>query len=174
MPSLYTLNTQVQTLIEELDALEQHPETAVTLNTEELMADIENTLIELFSAIDKKRESYVHVIRSTTAHAKNLRDEARHLSNRAKRMENLSEYLKHRLHDDMTASGEVRADAGIFKLRIATSPARVVLEVPAELLPKAYQKVAVTANTNALRAALKDGQQIDGAVLEQGTHLRIS
>ena len=176
MPSLYQLNHKVQELIAELDSLATDITSLelTTMKPEEIVADIEATIIETYEAIDKKREAYIHVIRNATADARALREEAKHLSTRAKRLETLATHLKDTLQFDMMGNGEVTATAGIFKLRVAKSPVRVELECPPELLPKCFQKVAVSANTNALRKALKDGDKVPGAKLHQGTHLRIS
>ena len=176
MPSLYRLNEKVRELIVELDAFET--ETAsleVTgLKPEEVISDIVSTLDELYEQLDAKRASYCHVIRNAVADADALRTEAKHLNTRAKRLETLAAHLKDVLHYDMLSNGEVQAQAELFRLRVAKSPVRVELEIEPELLPRAYQKVAVSANTNAIRQELKDGGTVPGAKLVQGSHLRIS
>ena len=174
--SLYKLNAKVRELVLELDQLEYAPNTAdlTELKPEEVIADIVCTLDELYTAIDAKRENYCKLIRSATADAKALRAEAKHLVERAKRQEALAAHLKDTLQFEMMSTGEVTSTAGLFKLRISKSPVRVELSVEPELLPKCFQKVAVSPNTNALRQALKDGDVIPGANLVQGTHLRIS
>ena len=176
MPSLYKLNEKVQELITELDSIEtEQPRLEIAgLKPEEVIAELESTLTDLFDSIDRKREGYIHVIRGATADAQALRAEAKHLLTRAKRQEKLAEHLKASLQFDMMSKGEVTATAGVFKIRVSKSPVRVELTVEPELLPKCFQKVAVSANTNALRQALKDGDVIPGANLVQGSHLRIS
>ena len=176
MPSLYQLNRQVSELIEELDALdtETAPTDIVQLKPDEIIADIESTLTELFQAIEEKRSAYVHVIKNAVTDAKVMRAEAKRLVERAKRQERLAEQLKTTLMLDLTESGEIAAEAGIHRIRIAKSPQRVELDVAPELLPKAYQRISVSPNTNAIRQAIKDGQIVEGAKLTQGTHLRIT
>ena len=166
--SLYQLNARVLELVAEIDTAEASDDT-------ETVIALEETLAELYPAIDAKRESYIHVIRSAEAQAAVLQDESRRLSHRAKAMKGLATHLKGVVLADMESNGEVTANAGIFRLRASQSPARVNLLVPAEMLPRAYQKVAVSANLNALKKALKDGHPVEGAELEtDNKHLRIS
>lgn len=162
----YEFNARVLELIAEIDSAEAQ-------DSAELVAELEATLTELYPAIDAKRESYVHVVRSAEAQASALREESRRLAQRAHKMQTLAKRLKQVVHDDLGANGEVSAHAGIFRLRIAQSPPRVKLQVPPERLPRQFQKVSVSANTNAIRQALQDGQSVEGAELEKGTHLRI-
>ena len=164
--SLYELNSRAMEIVVEI-------EIATAEENEELIAQLEATLAELSPAIDKKRESYVHVIRSADAHAKALRDEAKRLTDRARQMENLAKRLTHALHQDMVNNGEVKAKAGLFQLRIANNPYRVKLSIPVEALPEEYREVSYHANTQMLRDALKNGIEVDGAELTRGTHLQI-
>lgn len=164
--SLYQLNEKVMELVVEIEA-------ATAAENDALIAELEATLAELVPAINKKRESYVHVIKSSQAHAKMLRDEARQLNARAKQMENLAVRLTDTLHADMQKNGEVRAQAGLFQLRIANSPPRLVLSIPSNKLPEEYTDVRIVADTLAIREALKNGIEIEGAKLVRGTHLLI-
>ena len=164
--TLYQLNSEIKTLLAEIETAEAEEDTAA-------VAALEAALNAQFTAIDKKRESYCHVIRSVDAQAKALREESKYLALRAKHMERLSQRLKDAVHEDMASTGEVRADAGIFTLRIAASPEKVEVEVPAEFLPPQYQNVKVTPNSKALKDALKNGVDVEGCYLTQGTHLRI-
>ena len=164
--SLYQLNEQILELVVEIEAAE-------TAGDTELIAELEETITQTFTAIDAKRERYCEVIRTADAQSKALREEARRFSARAKNMDALSKRLKLSLQEDLEKFGEVRAEAGKFQLAITNSPQRVVLEIPVEMLPSRFQDVLVKMDTTALRKALQDGESVEGASLEQGTHLRI-
>ena len=164
--SLYQLNERAMELVVEIEA-------ATAEENDALVAELEATLAELTPAIDKKRESYIHVIKSSQAHAKALREESRRFAERAKQMENLATRLTDTVHQDMVDNGEVQATAGMFQLRVANSPWRVRVTVSAENLPDAYQKVSIDADTVSIREALKNGIDVEGAELTRGTHLRI-
>lgn len=164
--TLYELNERIAELVAEIDALDADVDA-------DTLEGLEKELDEQFIAIDRKREQYVFVIRSADAHAEALRAEARRLSQRAKNMEGVSKQLKGRLHQDMLETGEARANAGLFTLTVAKSPVSVKLEVLPEQLPVEYQRVSILSNTARIKQALKDGETIEGASLEQNTHLRI-
>ena len=164
--TLYELNARIAELVEEIDALD------ADVDVDTLKA-LEEELDEQFIAVDRKREQYCFVIRSADAHAKALREEARQLSQRAKNMEGVSKRLKDRLHDDMVSTGEGRANVGVFTLTVAKSPVSVKLEVLPEQLPLEYQRVSILSNVARIKQALKNGHTIEGATLEQNTHLRI-
>ena len=164
--TLYELNERIRELVADIDALDAD----VDIDT---LKALEAELDAQFVAVDRKREQYVYVIRSAEAHAESLRSEARRLSQRAKNMEGLSKRLKSRLHEDMTSSGEVRANVGVFTLTIAKSPVSVKLEVLPEQLPLEYQRVSILSNVARIKMALKNGETIEGASLEHNTHLRI-
>ena len=164
--SLYEINQQIMELVAEIDDAE-------AVGNDALIEELESTISELFPALDKKRESYVRVIRSSDAHANSLREESRRLARRAKNMENLSTRLKQTLHDDLATKGEVKADAGIFRLSVAQSPPKVQMSVRPEQLPIEFQIVSVSANTALLKKALQDDRNVNGVELVRGTHLRI-
>ena len=164
--SLYALNEECMELVAEIEA-------ATADENDALVAELEEKLGELAPAIDKKRESYIHVIRSSQAHAKGLREESRRFAERAKQMENLAKRLTDVIHEDMVDNGETRATAGMFQLRVANSPQRVQITVPVEDLPEMVQQVSYSADMGLLRDILKGGAEIEGAELVQGTHLRI-
>ena len=164
--SLYEINQQIMEIVAEIDDAE-------SVGDDELIAELESTISELFPALDNKRESYVRVIRSSDAHASALRDESRRLARRAKNMENLSTRLKRTLHDDLATKGEVKADAGVFRLSVAQSPPKVEMSVRPEQLPIEFQIVSVSANTALLKKALQEDRNVNGVELVRGTHLRI-
>ena len=164
--SRYQINEQILELIVEIDAAEASENT-------ELVAKLEASLRALYPALDKKREAYVHVIRSAAAHASALRTESNRFAKRARNMQNLSKRLKQALHDDLAENGEIRADAGVFRLAIANSPPSVKLSVAPEKLPIEFQVVSVSANTALIGKELRSGQSVEGAELVRRTHLRI-
>ena len=164
--SLYQLNAEVMEIVLSIEAAELH-------ECDELIEDLIDELEEAQDAIAKKRESYVHVLRSAEAQANALREESTRFLARARAMENLSKRLKQALHDDLVEKGEDCADAGIFKLGIYQSPPKVVFRVPIENLPSEYKKVTVRADTSAISDTIRNGGEVEGAELDYGTHIRI-
>ena len=72
----------------------------------------------------------------------------------------------------MIQHGEKQTNAGKFRLSRRRGPSRVVLHIDAVDLPEAYQHI--TADRNALRRALSNGEAIEGVELEPTEHIRIT
>lgn len=164
--SLYQLKERVMELVVEIESAEIHQDT-------ELIGELMDELEDATAAIDKKREAYIHVIRSAEAQANAIKEEVRRFTARMTNLQNLAKRLKTALHEDLLETGEVNAEAGIFRLQVYNSPPSVVFQVPPEMLPAKYRKVKVLPDTAAINLDLRKGIEVEGAKLHQGTHLRI-
>ena len=128
----------------------------------------------LYDTRDSKHEGYVHVIKNSVASAEGHQAVSDEFGARARALTNLAKRLKERLLDDMEQHDESVVNAGIFKIaRQRNSQPSLVLSIEAEELPSEYQKVTVEADNPVLKEALKAGEKIDGAELEDGEHIRI-
>ena len=86
--------------------------------------------------------------------------------------ENLSKRLKKVLVGDLSHHGEESVLAGDFKLTRKITDS-VKLHIDAEDLPAEYQRVKIEADKPELKRALKRGEEIDGAELEETEHIQI-
>ena len=141
-------------------------------------ADEVNALVEelddIYGAREAKHEGYVHVIKNALTAAEGHKAEADAFAARARALNNLAKRLKERLVDDLQSHDESVVNAGIFKIaRQRNSQPSVVLDVDAEDLPEAYQKVTVEADKDALKYAINAGEVIDGVNVVTGEHIRI-
>ena len=110
----------------------------------------------LYSERSEKHEDYIHVIRNAEMEAKALNT--------------LAKLLRGTLLDDMIQHGEKQNNVGTFRLS-RRNGARVVLHIDAGDLPEAYRRI--TADRNALRRALSEGEVIEGVEIEPTEHVRI-
>ena len=110
----------------------------------------------LYSERSEKHEDYIHVIRNAEMEAKALNT--------------LAKLLRGTLLDDMIQHGEKQNNVGKFRLS-RRNGARVVLHIDAGDLPEAYRRI--TADRNALRRALSEGEVIEGVEIEPTEHVRI-
>ena len=110
----------------------------------------------LYSERSEKHEDYIHVIKNAEMEAKALNT--------------LAKLLRGTLLDDMIQHGEKQNNVGKFRLS-RRNGARVVLHIDAGELPEAYRRI--TADTTALRRALRGGEVIEGVELEPTEHVRI-
>lgn len=164
MFTLYTLTADIQLKLNELEHVGVD-----TPEGEEIFDELE----ALFAHREAKHVAYIHVIRNAEAAAQALKAEAREFQARANSAEALAKQLKHRLMSDMAQHDEPSTEAGMFKLRRRLSPPAVHVLVPTEALPSEFHKVTVTPDKAALKAALAEGRNVEGAELKQGEHLRI-
>lgn len=146
----------------------------------ELTKDGERVLDAWFAEIEGDRQAkvdgYCALVREHELKASLRREESERLAKRATADENFAKRLKQRLKEHMEHVGTPRIDTPRFTVSIQKNGGLAPLDisVPATALPKAYQRVTVAADTEAIRAALAKGEQIEGVVLqERGSHLRI-
>lgn len=143
--------------------------------------DVEQAVDAWFEALsherDEKIDNYAALIQELEARARARKEEARRLSERARRDEDHAAYLKQRLmlffQDHRLKTIETRR----YRLTLQRSggKAPVVLKAEPEALPADYQRWKVSANLDAIREALEQGTELEFAELGERSHyLRIS
>ena len=131
-------------------------------------------LDSLYASRADKLVGYVKVIKNSLHASEGQKEIADLFDKRATALKNIAKRLKETLLADLEIHGEKSVTAGDFKIaRQKNSVPTLDIKVDAEALPEAYQIVEIEADTDALREALKRGEQIDGASLEKGEHIRI-
>jgi len=134
---------------------------------------IDDTLESIEGEIEDKAEGYGRVIAQLNADADALAAEIRRLQAKKKAAENAVDRMKHRLQESMDAIGTKTIQTRLFKFRIQKNPPKVVIDHP-EAVPEVYlipQDPKV--DTKGISEALKRGDTIAWAHLEQGESLRI-
>jgi hypothetical protein len=142
----------------------------------EVLEAVERYFGDLLELRDEKINRYVAFMREREARAKIRREEAARLAELARVDERKVDRLKSRLLAWMEGSGITKFETAHYKLSVSQNGGVVPLTITVdpEDLPKAFQKVEVKADTDALRKALEAGLDVPGASLGvRGTHLRI-
>lgn len=147
----------------------------------ELMEGEENaqTLIDTLECIDaeidSKADSIAKVSRYVNSDITALDDEIKRLQSRKKALENNDKNLKEYLKTQMEKINKDKIKGTLFTISIQKNPPSMVItdkeKIPAKFIDVIPSTTAV--NTTALKAALKNGEEIEGAELTQGTSLRI-
>ena len=165
--TLFGLTDEIKAIVADMIEAEIAGDTE---EVEALIAEID----ALYDAKETKRQGYVYVIKNSLSSAENHKGVAKEFDARAKAHINLAKRLKERLLFDMQASDEESVPAGEFRIkRQRNSQASLNVDVDAEALPEAYQRITIEADKDALRYALNAGEVIDGVNLETGEHIRI-
>ena len=137
-------------------------------------------LIATDEATEAKVERYVRVIRSREALAEMRKNEAKHLSERAKVAANEADRLKKSLFTALETLGRAKMEAGPFTVSIQANggvlPLIIAEGTTTEDVPEALVKTIVTKtiDNEQVRAKLEAGEELPFARLgERGRSLRI-
>jgi hypothetical protein len=166
--SLYAIRSEMEAVI---DAILDGGADSV-----EAQSALDAHLAGLDAALEDKAEDYAAMIQSLTLRADARKAEAARMRQLADTDAALADRLKQRLKEAMEATGKLKLDTPRFKLAVAGNGGKQPLEVAVEAsaLPEQFQAVAVTANKDAIRAALEAGNEVPGCtLLPRGTSLRI-
>lgn len=164
MASLYKLTTQ---MLEFMSFAEDED-----LDEQAVM----DTLEGMEGELDEKIEAYCKIIKNLEAEAEAVKKEAKRLSDKKKVIDNNITRLKTGIKAALDAMNRKEA-GGLLKAKICTNGGDlplVVTEQDATALPAQFQKVEISANNEAIRKALKDGEDLPFAHFgERGQYIRI-
>ena len=134
---------------------------------------IADTLESIGGEIEDKAENYAKVIANATAEADGLAKEIERLARRKKAIETNARRVKDTLQNAMVVTGKTKFKTSLFSFGIQKNPASLEIAegttIPERYLIPQEPKV----DKAAIKAALKDGEVIDGCTLVQGESLRI-
>ena len=144
------------------------------IDTEEYDEDmLMEILEELNDDIEVKAEGYAKVMKNLSAEAEALKKEEERLYARRKAKENAVSRMKKSLQEAMEATGKTKFKTELFSFNIQANAPSVMLHKDPVEIPAEYQKVTIEADKTAIKEALKRGEQLDFASLEQSASLRI-
>lgn len=166
---LYEITETIANMIEMLAEAQQNKD-------EDTAQACIDTLDSLEYDLSEKLERMSKIVRNYESDVKALKEEAKHLSDRAKTIERQATVLKDYMKQAMEKAGKTKVDAGIFKVSIQQNGGVKPLQIncdPSEL-PAEYQTLTVTANNEAIRKFLDEGGESDlFEYKDRGTSLRI-
>jgi len=106
------------------------------------------------------------------AESKAIKDAVKGMLVRAKALDNKADSFKRYISEAMTATGELKANDEYISLSFRKS---VVVEVDADVIDNRWmvEKVSISPDKLAIKKALQDGEEVDGAVLQINHNLQI-
>lgn len=137
---------------------------------------IQDTLEGESTELQAKIEDYGFVIRNMEAFADAMKVEEKRMADRRKAHENKVERIKEWLLTNMQACQITKIECPAFTIALRNNPPKVVIDnegsIPCELFtyPEAPPP---SPNKKAIADALKSGQEVAGAHLEQGVRIEI-
>lgn len=127
--------------------------------------EMADTLEGLEHDFNTKVESTALVIKEYSAKAVAIKTQIDALSDLKRVADNNVERLKNYLREEMEKAGIAKVDGTLAKVTLG-KPSEVV-SITGEV-PEEYQKVTVSEDKTKIKAALKAGESVTGAVLTEG------
>ena len=137
-------------------------------NEEELNA----VLNSLDAEIEDKAENIAKIIKNYEGDIAAFKEEEKRIAERRRKLENDVKRLKQYLEDNMKMTGKTKFKSGTFSFNIAKNPASVEI-TNVDIISSDYKVLTETIDKKAILQDLKEGKDVQGAILKQNESLRI-
>ena len=137
-------------------------------NNEELQVVLDS----LGEEIEDKAENIAKLIKNYEADIEAFKTEEKRIAERRRILENDVKRLKEYLFNNMKLTGKTKFKKGTFSFNIAKNPASVEI-VNQDIIPMDYRELVEVINKKDILQDLKNGKDVQGAILKQGESLRI-
>lgn len=166
MASIYNITSDLKQIYEKLESGE-----CIDQETGEIEPEIINQLSITKEELQQKSIDYAYVIKSLDDNLDAYDKEIKRLQEQKKRIENAKQRMIEIVSNAMLDFGIVEVKGDTLKLNFRTSE---TVEVFDELLlDDKYKRVKVEPDKVAIRKALKNGEEVQGARLLENKNLQI-
>lgn len=132
-----------------------------------------DTLESIEGDIEDKADGYAKIIKELETQSKARKEESKRLAESAKTFDNKIKILKSNLFNCMKITGKTKFTTNLFSFSIAKNGGKQALTIDGEV-PEEYTKIVIENDTDKIRLALENGQELPFARLEpRGESLRI-
>ena len=159
MAKLYELSTGYKNIEYLLENGEDNEELAAVLNS-------------LDAEIEDKAENIAKLIKNYEADIEAFKTEEKRIAERRRTLENIVKRLKEYLFNNMKLTGKTKFKRGTFSFNIAKNPPSLEI-TNVDIISSDYKVLTETLDKKAILQDLKDGKDVQGAILKQGESLRI-
>lgn len=136
--------------------------------------EMQAALADIQDDLESKLDGYGKIIRTLESEAVMLKEEEARLAARRRHAEASAKYMKERVKDTLDLrGGDRKLKTKLFSYWVQKNPPKLEVDCPVELLPDAYQKHTIVADTAAIKDALSKGEVVLGCKLTQGESLRM-
>lgn len=168
MASLYEIDTNIKAILDSV--LDQTDENG------EFTGDIESiysSLEELQEAREAKMENIALYVKNLTSEALAIKNEESILAERRKRIERKCERLEGILMQSILINGGTKASSARYEAAVRYYDETKILDE--NKIPEEFIKVKTTKSPDktAIKAAIKAGQEVEGAAIESVPHIKI-
>ena len=159
MAKLYELSTGYKNIEYHLENGEDNEELAAVLNS-------------LDAEIEDKAENIAKLIKNYESDINAFKEEEKRIAERRRTLENIVKRLKEYLFNNMKLTGKTKFKKGTFSFNIAKNPASVEI-TNVDIISSDYKVLTETLDKKAILQDLKNGKDVQGAILKQSESLRI-
>lgn len=175
MPTLYEITGEIKTLEDMIETFLVDADG----NPREIAPEEKDALLSLVDEIQgqfsAKAERICRYMADIQAVAAACKAEEERLAKRRRAAERKTDALKWILETSMIRAGMEKAEAGTFKLAFQKNPPSVFIARPEDVPPEYWRIIPETREPDKRKMLddLKAGREIPGALLAQGSSLRI-
>ena len=134
--------------------------------------ELEAVLNSLDAEIEDKAENIAKLIKNYESDINAFKEEEKRIAERRRTLENDVKRLKEYLFNNMKLTGKTKFKKGTFSFNIAKNPASVEI-TNADIISSDYKVLTETLDKRAILQDLKDGKDVQGAILRTTETLRI-
>lgn len=134
--------------------------------------ELAGRLAEIDMAIEDKADNYAVIIADLNAQEAKLKTEIDRLTKRRQTLRNNVDRMKQSLQQAMETVGKEKIKTDYYSYTIQKNPPKLILD-DEEIVPEDYFVTRRELDKASLKDALKAGQEVRGAHLEQTESLRI-
>ena len=131
-----------------------------------------DTLDGIEGEIEDKADGYAKILAQMDGDVAALKEQEHRLADRRRVLENRAKRLKENLYTTMKTVGKTKFQTQLFAFSIRKTPAAVVID-DAAAIPDKYKTYVESILKTDIKDALKAGEDLPGAHLEQGETLSI-
>lgn len=132
-----------------------------------------DTLESIEGEIEDKADSYAKIIKEFEALREARKTEAKRLNESASVLDNRIKFLKGNLFNVMKETGKTKFNTELFSFNICKNGGKQALTIDGDV-PEEFTKTIIENDTDKIRQALEDGENLSFAHLEpRGESLRI-
>lgn len=124
-----------------------------------------DTLESIEGEIEDKADSYAKIIKEFEALRDARKSEAKRLTESASVLDNRIKFLKGNLFNVMKETGKTKFNTELFSFNICKKRGKQALTIDGEV-PEEFTKVIIENDTDKIRQALEDGENLPFAHLE--------
>ena len=134
--------------------------------------ELQAVLDSLGEEIEDKAENIAKLIKNYESDIEAFKTEEKRIAERRRTLENNVKRLKEYLFNNMKLTGKTKFNKGTFSFNIAKNPASVEI-TNVDIISSDYKVLTEVLDKKAILQDLKNGKDIQGAILKQGESLRI-